>query len=196
MPYIPNARMDRVKSNEEVFTLKYFADFINGIGFKNVLVYDPHSSVSMALFNNVYDLFKFKPSDNKIDVLSFGAKIFYPDEGAVKRYSEIIKRDYIYGMKKRDWETGNITGYEIVGDVVQGETILIIDDICSRGGTFLHASKKLKEKGAGDIYLYVSHCENTVLEGQLKESGLIKGIYTTNSIFTKKDDFVKIIKEF
>ena len=29
MPYIPNARMDRIKSEDEVFTLKTFANIIN-----------------------------------------------------------------------------------------------------------------------------------------------------------------------
>ena len=47
MPYIPNARMDRVKNEDEVFTLKYFADFINSLQFDSVIVRDPHSSVSL-----------------------------------------------------------------------------------------------------------------------------------------------------
>ena len=38
MPYIPNARQDRVKSEEDVFTLKYFAEFINSLGFFLCLV--------------------------------------------------------------------------------------------------------------------------------------------------------------
>ena len=46
MPYIPNARMDRVKKPEDVFTLKYFARIINSIGFEKVRVVDPHSAVS------------------------------------------------------------------------------------------------------------------------------------------------------
>ena len=29
MPYLPNARMDRVKAATDVFTLKYFCNFIN-----------------------------------------------------------------------------------------------------------------------------------------------------------------------
>ena len=29
MPYVPNARMDRTKHDDEVFTLKYFCDFPN-----------------------------------------------------------------------------------------------------------------------------------------------------------------------
>ena len=52
MPYIPNARMDRVKNENDVFTLKYFADFINSLHFSLVIVLDPHSAVSEALINN------------------------------------------------------------------------------------------------------------------------------------------------
>lgn len=49
MPYVPNARMDRTKHRfTEVFTLKYFADFINSIGFNEVHILDPHSNVSEA----------------------------------------------------------------------------------------------------------------------------------------------------
>lgn len=46
MPYVPNARMDRVKDYAEVFTLKYFAKVINWIGFKDVIILDPHSNVT------------------------------------------------------------------------------------------------------------------------------------------------------
>lgn len=55
LPYIPNARMDRVKNPDEVFTLKYFCEFINNLKFDAVYVDDPHSDVSMALLNNVRD---------------------------------------------------------------------------------------------------------------------------------------------
>ena len=53
MPYIPNARMDRTKSEKEVFTLKYFTQFINSLNFIEVWVFDPHSYVSEALINNI-----------------------------------------------------------------------------------------------------------------------------------------------
>lgn len=38
MPYVPNARQDRVKKIEDVFTLKYFAGVINSLGFDKVSV--------------------------------------------------------------------------------------------------------------------------------------------------------------
>ena len=49
MPYIPNARQDRVKSPEDVFTLKYFAELLNSLNLTQVDVLDPHSAVSEAL---------------------------------------------------------------------------------------------------------------------------------------------------
>ena len=38
LPYVPHARMDRVKSNEDVFTLKYFCEVINSLNFRRVWV--------------------------------------------------------------------------------------------------------------------------------------------------------------
>ena len=52
----------------------------------------------------------------------------------------------------------------------------------------------LKELGAKEIYLYVTHCENTILEGELLTSGLIEKVYTTNSIFTKEHEKIEVFK--
>ena len=207
MYYCPHARMDRVKIDNDVFTLKYFAEVINNLNFDKVNILDPHSSVCAALINNVVALNPKRYIESAI----FGALnschfnwntvgdellMFYPDEGAMKRYSEIIPLPYAFGIKKRDWETGQIQGLDVAGSVhkIEDSKILIIDDICSRGGTFYHSAKKLKELGAKEIYLYVSHCENTILEGELLTSGLIEKVYTTNSIFTKKHEKIEVIE--
>lgn len=200
MPYIPNARQDRVKTSEDVFTLKYFAELLNSLNLSSVTVLDPHSSVSEALINNLSIV---TPQSYLLSVLvklsANGVRdllMFYPDEGAMKRYSGMIELPYAFGIKKRDWKTGQILGLDVAGEVnsIAGKDILIVDDICSRGGTFLHSAKKLKELGANDIYLYVSHCENTILEGELLTSGLIKKVFTTDSIFTKSHEKIEVLK--
>lgn len=192
LPYIPNARMDRVKESDEIFTLKYFAEFINSLGFDKVFVLDPHSSVSTALIDNVV-------VDNGLgyinktykDVESFDPILFFPDEGAMKRYSSAVALPYAFGVKTRDWRSGEILGLDIVnGDIVKGRNVLIIDDICSRGGTFYHSALALKDVGAEKIFLHVTHCENTIFDGKLVESDLIEHIYTTDSIFNR--DYHKI----
>lgn len=191
MPYIPNARMDRIKSEDEVFTLKTFANIINNMNFETVTVLDAHSYVSEALLNNVIvqtpTNFIFSAiadiSIDKSDIV-----LFFPDEGAMKRYSPIANElnvPYVFGMKKRDWRTGQILGLDILGqtELLPGKNILIVDDICSKGGTFFHSAKSLKQFNVKDIYLYISHCENTMREGDMIKSGLIKHIYTTDSIY-------------
>lgn len=193
MPYIPNSRMDRVKNTDDVFTLKYFADIINSLNFDTVIVVDPHSSVSEALIDNVVI------ENGKIYIQDAIEEcnpdmLFFPDGGAMKRYSEMIKYPYAFGIKRRNWETGKIEGLDVVGEVeqIKGRNILIVDDICSRGGTFLHSARKLKELGANKIYLYVTHCENTILEGELLHGDLIERVFTTNSIFTKSHEKIEV----
>lgn len=197
LPYLPNARQDRVKESWDVFTLKYFCEIINALHFSKVTVLDPHSNVSEALLDRicVETPEKYvKKVLEKIQTEEETPVLFFPDEGAVKRYSALFSLPYLFGIKNRDWSTGQIKGLEIAGGskAAEGKKILIIDDICSRGGTFLHSARALKEIGAGDIFLYVSHCENTVLCGSLLKSSLIKRIYTTNSIFTMEDEKVEV----
>lgn len=198
MPYIPHARMDRVKSPTDVFTLKYFAEVINSLNFEEVFVLDAHSNVSLALIDRVsqIDDSVFLRSYVKRAAADAGIKaedvvLFFPDEGAMKRYSDKFELPYAFGIKKRDWATGEIKGLQLMnGALVEDATVLIIDDICSRGGTFYHSAKTLRAAGAKDIYLYVSHAEKTMLEGDMYKSDLVKKIYTTDSLFKKDMDFL------
>lgn len=194
IPYIPHARMDRVKRDEDVFTLKYFCEVINSLKFDSIYVRDAHSNVSLALLENVVE-------ENVIPFVSHAINkanaevLFFPDEGAMKRYSDKSFLPYAFGMKKREWETGKILGLDIINaEAVVGKDVLIVDDICSRGGTFYHSAKALKAAGAKNIYLYITHCENTILEGDILTSGLIEKVYTTNSIFTKEHEMIEVFK--
>ncbi len=211
MPYVPNARQDRVKSDEDIFTLKYFCQFINSLKFDKVRVQDVHSNVSLALIDRVHDygiMHSLYQALTKIVFAETGdvmhesrmecyenLTVFFPDEGAMKRYSsEVTQFPISFGIKNRDWKTGQIKGLDIMNsEVVKGKNVLIIDDICSRGGTFYHSAKTLKEAGAANIYLYVTHCEDTIHEGELLNSDLIKHIYTTNSLITKSHDKITIV---
>ena len=184
LPYIPHARMDRVKSDEDVFTLKYFCEVINSLHFNIVWVRDAHSNVSLALLENVQE----EPIVSYVLDAIFLAKadaLFFPDEGAMKRYSGEFDIPYAFGMKKRDWKTGNILGLDLVNpENIVGKNVLIVDDICSRGGTFYHSAKALKAAGAKSVSLYITHCEKTIILGELASTdGLVDHVYTTKSIF-------------
>jgi len=209
MPYMINGRMDRVKSDNEVFTLKYFCEIINSLNFDIVIVLDPHSHVSEALLNHLavdknrlVDAIETAIAKSDCDI------IYFPDAGALKRYGDMkpfkeFKK--IYGKKERDWKTGKILGLSILSDdgdvneLVKDANILMVDDIISYGGTLYYSGLKLKELGAKEINAYVSHTENSVLDKEkgtfIKslEDGTVNTLYTTDSLFSGKHDKIKFV---
>ena len=73
--------------------------------------------------------------------------------------------------------------------MIAGHDILLCDDILSRGSTIYLAARQLKDMGANDIYVYVSHCEPTVLKPNINGQSLldipdlITKVCTTNSLW-------------
>lgn len=196
IPYLPYSRMDRTEGIT-LFTLKYFCKIINNLNFKEVTILEPHSDVSVALLdrvkviNKTMDITKglLNRIDNKNDLY-----IVYPDAGAAKRYSKDLEfNNILTANKTRDFKTGFITSLEINGSVKSKDfKAIIVDDLCSKGGTFKLTAEKLKEIGAREISLVVTHCEDTIKDGDLLKSDLIDKIYTTNSILTIKDKKLNI----
>lgn len=202
MPYIPNARMDRVKKTSEVFTLKYFCEFINDLKFDRVYVVDPHSDVSTALLNNVYvdapTSYICQAAKSISKVKGVDPVVLFPDAGAMKRYKDCVSQVGLnvvgYANKLRDWDTGEIKGLEICGQIEEGKPVLVVDDICSYGGTFYNICKRLNDMGVKDVYLYATHCEDSVLKGDLIKSGLFQKLYTTNSLFTGTHEKIEVFE--
>lgn len=204
LPYVPNARMDRVHENKECFTLKYFCQFINDLKFYKVEIFDPHSNVATALLDRVevqspywdiHSLLNTYPST----ILAF------VDEGGYKRYKNIIGENYfIFGVKDREWSSQDIKSMQVLGakHMIAGHDVLIVDDIVSRGSSLYLLAKQLKEMDCNNIYAWISHCEDTVLQPHLNGQSLldipdlITKIYTTNSIYRTNHPKIEIIKEF
>ena len=73
----------------------------------------------------------------------------------------------------------------IIGNV-QDKVCIIVDDIIDSGGTIVNAAKKLKDKGAKEIHVYITH---GVLSGEavkkIKNSP-IKNLVITDTIDNSK----------
>lgn len=181
--YMPYSRMDRA-NNTYTFNLKYICDMINAMHFARVKVVDAHSDVSTALLNRCTNI-SIIPALMALFVDKHGMDntiLFYPDAGAEKRYSHVARYPSAVGSKERDFKTGDIIKYSVSGTGVKGKKVLIVDDLCSKGGTFIAAAEALKSHGAANIYLMVAHCEHTIFSGKIFTSKLIDEVYTTNSI--------------
>jgi ribose-phosphate pyrophosphokinase len=191
--YMPYSRMDRVEG-QSVFTLKYVSQFINSLNFAKVDIFEPHSDVTCALVDknkSIYSTIDLLP--RVIKETNFDIEkdyIYFPDNGAEKRYSKNIKfKNQLVGIKHRNFETGKIERLQVVGDIKEkGFKAIIIDDLCSYGGTFIMGAEKLRELGATEIYLLVTHCEESIYKGEILKTDLIDKVFTTDSILKETNN--------
>ncbi|MGL4951100.1 MAG: hypothetical protein ACRC4M_04710 [Mycoplasma sp.] len=193
--YLPYSRMDR-EVGDKPFILKELSKLINSIGFDQVNVIDPHSKVSIDLLNNSKEIRMESMIKELIEKIK-PSVIVFPDSGCHNKYIDLAKElshkhIIIVGLKSRDKITGRISDFaikqqvsstKILTDIVNTlpSNALIIDDICSYGGTFLNVIKELKEYHCNNVSLFVTHCEDNIFKGNLlKEEGLEK-VFTTKS---------------
>jgi ribose-phosphate pyrophosphokinase len=170
LPYLPYARQDRVCSRGEAFSLSVMANLINSLKCEKVILYDPHSSVASALINNcmVKSLRELIEHTDTISCKKFKQfikdsklKLVSPDAGAEKKVIELAKmldlNEVTCASKVRDVKTGDIKGIKVYANNVLDQKLLVVDDICDGGRTFIELAKELKDKGASKLYLYVTH---------------------------------------
>lgn len=158
MPYLPYARQDKPISNDSTFALGPFSNLLHWLFLKKITVFDPHSEYFCRYMGNARAIWPKKDIKNTFKKVKADL-ICYPDDGAFDKYTQFIdqyKYPSIRGKKQRNQKTGKITKYEVLG-YPKDKTVLIVDDICDGGMTFILLAKKLKKLGAKEIHLYVSH---------------------------------------
>lgn len=193
IPYIPYARQDRVMVQGEPLSIKVFAGIVNSMQLDKIICYDLHSDVSAGLIDNI----EYHNNHSFVkDVLKDKSNylIVSPDAGSYKKIFSLCqylnyKNEIILCNKVRDVKSGKIQNISVSSNDLNGMDVYIVDDICSKGGTFLLLAEKLKQKKCGDIYLIVSHYEGCADENKFKDAGF-KRIYKTNSISEIESDFI------
>lgn len=200
-PYIPGGRQDRVDIPGTALTIEVYTNLINAQGYKEVVIFDPHSNVTTAklqrvtvrnnhqlvrkVLNSHFSPWK-EPSGNSTPIV-----LISPDAGSNKKIYELSRAlggvPVIRADKKRDPATGNLCGTTVFGDVT-GKCCIIVDDICAKGGTFIQLAKELKSANAAEIHLIVSHYEGTADMALLYDAG-ISSVHTTDSLGSIKTQF-------
>lgn len=194
VPYFLGARSDRnFGSGTNNYLKDVICPIINMQGYEEVVVVDPHSNCLEMGIKKFRKFYSLVPLSSAVRECKEGFFIISPDAGASQRVSDLsqlvnIPVEVITCTKVR--ENGKIVKTNVPAEDLQGRDCIIIDDICSKGGTFIGIAKELKKKGAGNIYLVVSHYEGTAREQDLKDAGITK-VFTTNSISDVVSDFVQ-----
>ena len=196
IPFMPYARQDKDVSNTSTFNLKVLAGLINSLVCREVTSVDVHNPVHtrelIFSFRNieVTELHKLLIKENNY------CAVVFPDAGAQARYGHNLDVPTIVCDKTRDQLTGNITGHRILSILTSSTDpdnfqvngrVLIIDDLCDGGATFISVARLLHEVlPSVTVDLYVSHGVFSKGRIHLLDNG-INYLYTTNSL-TKNGD--------
>jgi ribose-phosphate pyrophosphokinase len=181
--YLMGGRMDRRINTNNSATLNVIARTIAAAGFQRVRVLDPHSLATLRLVGGQEVL----PYSALRTVFShYGPEtwILAPDTGSTERVQKMLKvAPYNYGVlqgsKARRSTDGTLSNFEIpvVPPELKGSNVLILDDICDGGRTFVGMAEVLHHLGVIDVDLFVTH---GIFSGLLPLNGIRK-IWTTDS---------------
>lgn len=196
LAYVPYGRQDRICDKGEAFSLKIFVKFIASLNFNLVTIVDPHSEVTPAIFKTLNVplrvITQFDVINKYLDFTNANRSciLVSPDAGSNKKTAEIAKyfehNEFIRADKLRDLTNGNIKETIVYCDDFKGRDVLVCDDICDGGRTFLELAKVCKTKNCGKFILYVTHGIFSKGLKILYENG-IDEIFTTNSFRWKTD---------
>lgn len=157
-PYLPYARQDKEIYNNSCFALHTFCSLFSSIA--ELRTFDVHNPSFFANKNVApFDLVNYLPYEeiNKIIKEEEINLVLYPDKGASKRYPQLSENNiHCSAEKVRDQLTGEITGISIP-NIVDGLNIIVVDDLCDGGRTFVELAKVIKEHKPAKLILYVSH---------------------------------------
>jgi len=159
IPYFGYARQDRKDQPRVAITAKLMANLITSAGADRVMTMDLHASQIQGYFDIPMDhLYGSSIFLNYLNNLSDNLVVVSPDVGGIKiarAYSKMLNSGLIVIDKRRPKD--NITEVmNIIGDV-ENKDILLVDDLIDTAGTFVNATKALKEKGANRIFGAITH---------------------------------------
>lgn len=186
--YLLAARTDRLFSWNTSFTLKVVMDVLKSFN-SEIMILDPHSEAANRLSGNkVYEISFVNMLINYTDIFddSDNIVIVAPDEGAKDRLehivtSSIFRNPIVYCSKTRD-ENGKVTvkvKSESPIQVSKKTRLVIIDDLCDGGGTFMAIAPELKRYEVKEIDLLITH--SIQLDGLKKVSSVYDKVITSNS---------------
>ena len=199
IPYYGYARQDRKAMPRQPITAKLVASMLETAGAKRVVTFDLHAPQIQGFFNCPVDDLTTVPMmgqyfrRKKFDVNE--TVVVSPDHGGVKRartLAEMIGCSLAIIDKRRP-RANEVEACNIIGDVV-GKDVIIVDDICDTGGSLLAASDILKEHGAKDIYVCVTHGLFSNDAASRIEKSPIKEIVVTNTIVVPNEELKKTSK--
>jgi ribose-phosphate pyrophosphokinase len=192
MPYFGYARQDRKVGPRTPISAKLVANLISHAGANRVLTIDLHAGQIQGFFDIPTDNLYASPLMVRDIKERFDLKtltVVSPDVGGVTRARGLAKRidAPLAIIDKRRERPNESEVMNVIGEV-GGQTCLLVDDIVDSGGTLVNAADALLEKGAKDVYAYITHgvlsggAVARVTASKLKELVITDSILPTEAV--------------
>jgi ribose-phosphate pyrophosphokinase len=186
VPYLAYARQDKMFLSGEGISVETIARMLKAAGIDQFLTVNIHSEHTLGQFPFPAKTLSAIPLIAEYFVKKGykGAYALSPDKGAMyiaKQAQIVLEGDAGHLNKTRDRYTGQ-TVQTAEGLNVKGQTVIILDDIISTGGTIVGATKILYDQGAKHVFcgcvhgLLIGNAESRILDAGVEE------IVGTNSV--------------
>lgn len=211
IPCLLDGQADRRFNLNESANLRLVCQFINSMRFEKISLFHPHNTeVVENLIDNcyIYDNSNFiaKVFGQLTNKYQYGSYITAPllkndlilmstDAGGFKPLMKLVDKigwtgETFSASKSRKYEDGKSKLIQQIDrEDFQGKNILIIDDLCVYGGTFIGLAKLLKEKNIGKLYLAISHI---TVPNPNPELNIFDKIFTTNSKYNEYEGLTNL----
>ena len=185
VPFFGYARQDRKDQPRVPITAKLVANLIVAAGANRLLTMDLHSQQIMGFFDIPVDhlyaapvMYRYFNGKKLKDLV-----VVSPDVGGVKMvhaYASLFQAPLAIVNKRRKSPT-EVEMLNVIGDV-DGQNVLLVDDLTETAGTVTRAAEILKKHGAKKVFASVSHAVlNPSALDRLKSSEL-EELVTTDTV--------------
>ena len=162
IPHYGYARQDRKAAPREPITARLVANLLEAAGVDRVITLDLHSNQIQGFFDipvtHLTALYLFGDYFKEKDFDWENTVVVSPDMGrakVAKKLSDYLGCEVAIAHKSRPrHNAAEVMG--IIGNI-NGKTCIINDDMIDTAGTLTGSINKLKEMGAGDIYVCATH---------------------------------------
>jgi len=160
IPYFGYARQDRKDKGRVPITAKLVANLLETAGISRLVTMDLHSEQIQGFFDvpvdNLYARSVFAERLKELGLKD--PVVCAPDVGSAK-LARIMATEVGANfalVDKQRVSSKDVKSYGLIGDV-QGKDVVLVDDICSTGGTLEEASSAAKKAGASKVIGVISH---------------------------------------
>jgi ribose-phosphate pyrophosphokinase len=162
IPWFPYSRQDRKAKPREPISGRLVADMLELAGADRVLTMDLHAGQIQGFFTIPVDhmtaLPLFAQHFRDLGLTGEGVVSVAPDAGRAKyalRFAEMIDAEFAIMHKTRPAHD-QVEMTEVTGRV-RDRICIVGDDVTTTGGTQIHGAKALRQHGATDVYMFVTH---------------------------------------